>query len=352
MLALALTLSPGMAEGLNLGGLDQYAQSQGFDAAGFLRKLLSGESLLTLTDVTDIPGRLLRGVRVSLSGLLVNLMLPVAACALLGLVLGAREAGFMLNQLCALCCGKVLAQAWLSGQRQVTELIDGILRATERLTPVMASVAALTGGSLWSTAAGPLSNLCASILQRMLRDWGIRLCTIGAVVALSGAMASRSELNRLFDLLKHAAHWLLGGVVFVYGALLSAQGMLSAAGDGAAVQAAKVAIEGVVPIIGGGVSGAAGALAVSAGLLRSALGITGLALIARICLGPVLKLGGQTLALKLLSAIMEPLADGAAARLIGHFGDLFEVLLALSICSGVLAGMLPAGLAALSGGLT
>lgn len=350
-MTLLLLCASAAGEGLGFDQLDRAARGTGFDALAFLRKLLTGEALSDMISLDQVAGAVKDSVLQGISGLALSLVLPVAACVVLRLVVGSDRTMFMMDLLCALCCGTALVRVWTDAQQQVSVLIDSLLRATENLTPVMASAAALTGGAAWSAAAVPLSNLCASLIQRALRDWGLGACGCAAVVALCGAVAGEYSLNRLFDLLKSLARWLMGAVVFLYGGLLSAQGMLSAAKDGAAVQTAKVAIETVVPIIGGGVSDAAGALAVSAGLLRGAVGVTGVVLILHLCAPPVLALGGQTAALKLLSAALEPLAEGSAARLIGHFGDILEITLAIAICSAILAAMLPAGCAALVGGL-
>ena len=344
---LLLMVSAALAEDLGLERLNQ----NGFDAVAFFRGLVSGEALSDLLHPEGLLEMLRQSIRDSLGALALDLALPAMACVLLRLVIRRSDMDFMMNLLCALCCGTALARSWLSAQREVLGLIDGLLQTTEIMTPVLASAAVLTGGSLWSSAMTPLSSLCAACVQRLLKGWGIGLCSCAAVIALCGAVAGGSALNRLFELLKSAARWLLGGAVFVYGALISAQGLVSAAGDGAAVQTAKSAIESIVPIIGGGVSDATGALAVSAGLLRSAVGVTGVALIARMCVIPLLRLSGEALALKLISAAMEPVAEGAAARLIGHFGDILETLLAIAICAVVLTAMLPAALAVVFGGM-
>lgn len=328
--------------------LDVVSEGLGFDAAGFVRRLISGEALTSLLPIDALPGMLRDGVLRGLDGLTMNLALPVLAAVVLSMMTG-RQPGFMMNLLCALCCGKALAQTWFDAQAEVQALVGGVLRATERMTPVLASAAALTGGSFFASAVGPASTLCASLVQRLVMDWGLRLCAGAAVAALAGAVSGGYALRRLFDLIKGAVHWLLGGAVFLFGALISVQGMLSAAKDGAAARTAKVALENLIPIIGSGVSDAAGALTVSASLAKSAVGITGVALIMKLCLKPLIGLGGRMVALKLLAAAMEPLSEGSAAVLIGHFGDILEMLLAIAICCCALSAMIPGACAALGG---
>lgn len=351
MLALLLLFQNAFAEQTAAEGLFDLAKQRGFDAATFLQRLLSGEALSSVVSFEGILSSLRQSILQSLSELLLNLSLPVAACLLLRQVTGAGQMDFMLNLLCALCCATALAGAWVDAQRQAAEQIDAMLNVTRTMTPIMASAAALTGGGLWSAALEPLANLCVSIIQQLLKEWGLGLCGAAAVIALSGAVSGRYGLNRLFELFKAVIHWGLGAAVFVFGGLVSMQGLLGAAREGAALKTAQIAIENLMPIIGGGLSGAAGSLMVSAGFARSAIGITGVALVGRMCLGVILRLGGSAIALKLISAAMEPLAEGAAARLIGHFGDIYEMLLAIVLCCGVMTAMIPAGFALLTGAL-
>lgn len=340
-------IAPAFAEDLGLERLNL----GGFDAAAFFRGLISGDVLSGLLHPGQFLAILRQSVRESLYALALNLAMPVTVCVLLRLVIRRNDTDFMLNLMCALCCGTALTEAWCASRRQAVALMDLLLNATEAMTPVLTTASALTGGTFRSAAIAPLANLCASIVQRALNSVGLRLCTGAAIIALCGALIGGCALDRLFDLLKSAARWLLGGAVLIYGGLISAQGLVIAAKDGAAMQTAKAAIENVVPIIGGGLSDATGALAVSAGLMHSAVGITGVALIVKLCAGPMLALGGRAAALKLIAAAMEPLADGAAARLIGRFGDILETLLAIAICAAVLAAMLPAGFAVSAGSL-
>lgn len=340
ILALSLCITSTMAETMN---------SESFDAAAFFERLIAGEGFVDLVSMDEILASIKGQVFQSLKVLLLNLALPTLACALLQMTTGEGHTGLMLNLLCAVCCGRVLMRAWLSAQEEVVALMDGVLAATERMTPILVSAAALTGGSVLSSTIGPLSALCAAVITKALKAWGLSLCRGAVVTALSSAVAGRYALNRLFDLIKSAAHWLLCVSVFIYGALVSAQGLVSAARDGAAVKTAQVAMERLIPIIGGGVSDAAGSLAVSASLARSAVGLTGVALIASVCLKPALKLGGLTAALKLVAAVTEPFAGDSISGLTARFGDVLEILLATSVCAALMAAMIPAGFAVLSG---
>ena len=318
--------------------LTRFVQSQGFDLTGFIEWLMSGKGFTPDALLAHVK----QAVSASLSVLTLDLALPAAGCALVRSICGRGSMDRVMNLLCALCCASALTRVWTDGQRQLSGLIDGLIDATEALTPALVSAAALSGGTFWPSAATSLSGLCTHFIHRALRDWGLRLCGMGALAALCCAVSERYALNRLFDLMKSALRWLLGASVFLYGGLLSATGLAGISMDGATMKAAKSAVENVVPVIGGGVSDALGSVLGGVGAARGMLGVAGVALMIWMCLVPLMKLGASAAALRLIAALMEPLADGSASSLIDRFGELMALMFAIGVCAAVMAAMLPA----------
>ena len=68
IVALALLCNVARAEGLNAA-----AEGLNFDAAGFMRRLISGEALTSLVPIDALPGMLKAGVLRGLNGLTMNL---------------------------------------------------------------------------------------------------------------------------------------------------------------------------------------------------------------------------------------------------------------------------------------
>ena len=153
----------------------------------------------------------------------------------------------------------------------------------------------------------------------------------------------------MFGLICGAVKGLMGLSALLFGALISVQGAMGVSRDAAAVRAAKAALEGLVPVIGGGLSDSAGALAVSAATLRRAVGFTGAAAALHLCAGPVTRLVGAMLSVRLAAAVLEPLSEGSAARMASQFGTVLELLTALCLVCGIMTALLAGGCAACLG---
>ena len=96
-----------------------------------------------------------------------------------------------------------------------------------------------------------MAALCAGFISDVLGGPGLRLCALAAALAAVGGLSEQFRLDHLFALTRSAQRWLLGLSMLACAAILSAHGAMAISKDSAALQAARSAIEGMVPIIGG-----------------------------------------------------------------------------------------------------
>ena len=64
-------------------------------------------------------------------------------------------------------------------------------------------------------------------------------------------------------------------------------------------------------------------------ILKNAIGIIGVIIIVGICIMPIIKLTVLTISYKLLTAIVQPIADKNTTDLLDKMGDIFKIFLAI-----------------------
>ena len=213
------------------------------------------------------------------------------------------------------------------------------------LVPVMAACTAATGKAAAAAARQMatvlFSNLLIAVIDRLL------VPMVYAFVAVFTAYAAVGNpgLKRVADLLKWVVTTILTSLLVVFVTYLTVSGSVAGSADAVALKAAKTAISGAIPVVGGIISNAAETILVGAGALRGTVGIFGLLAVLGLCLSPFLQLGVHYLTYKLSAAIAATLADGRLAELIGGIGTAFglicgmtgscALLLLISIVSGV-----------------
>ena len=191
---------------------------------------------------------------------------------------------------------------------------------------VTAATGAVTGAAARQLAAALFSDLLISLIN------GLLVPLLYGYIAASVAQAAlgREELKRMADLLKWTVTSLITVVMTAFVGYLTASGVVAGTADAAAVKAAKLAISGAIPVVGGILSEAAETVLASAGVLRGTVGVFGMVTLLGICLLPLLRLAVHYLAYKLAAALASALGGGAACALVDRLSSAFGLVLGMT----------------------
>lgn len=145
----------------------------------------------------------------------------------------------------------------------------------------------------------------------------------------AGAALGNDGLRRLGALLKWVATGLLSLLITGFVLYLSVTGAVAGNADAMAQKAAKTAISGMIPVVGGILSDAAEAVVAGAGILKGTVGVVGLLAVLAICLSPFLYLGIHYLVYKCAAALTATMLPGPIAGLIDSIGSAFALILGM-----------------------
>lgn len=207
---------------------------------------------------------------------------------------------------------------------------------SKALLPTMAVVTA-AGGAPASAAARQMatilfSDLLLTLINRLL------LPLVYAYIAASAAHAAvgNNGLRRIAGMLKFVVTAVLTTLLAVFVGYLTISGAVAGTADAVAVKAAKFAVSGMVPVVGGILSDAAETVLAGAGILRNTVGVFGMLVILSMCLVPFLQLGVHYLAYKATAALSATVTDGRVAGLIDGIGGAFGLVLGMAGASALL----------------
>jgi len=198
------------------------------------------------------------------------------------------------------------------------------------LLPTVAAVTAATGAVTGAAARQLAAALFSDLLIGLIN--GLLVPLLYGYIAASVAQAAlgREELKRMADLLKWTVTTILTIVTIAFVSYLTASGVVAGTADAAAVKAAKFAISGAVPVVGGILSDAAETVLASAGVLRGTVGVFGMVTILGICLVPLLRLAVHYLAYKLVAALACALGSGPPCALVDRLSSAFGLVLGMT----------------------
>lgn len=197
------------------------------------------------------------------------------------------------------------------------------------LIPVMTAALAAQGGVSSSTALYAGTVFFNTILSNIITNVIVPLLYIFLCISVAYQVTQDDLLKSIHKFLKWAATWCLKTILYVFLGYISITGVVSGTTDAATLKAAKLAISGAVPVVGGILSDASEAVLVSASVMKNAAGIYGLFAVISICIGPFLQIAVPYLLFKFTGSISNSFAGKRCAGLIEDFSAAMGLVLAM-----------------------
>ena len=204
------------------------------------------------------------------------------------------------------------------------------------LLPVMASALAATGGVTASTGLYVGTAVFNTILSWVIPKLMLPLLRLLLALSIAQGAVGEPLLARLGELLRWCAEWALKLGLYLFTGYMAVTGVVSGSADALAGKAARLALSGAVPVVGGILSDAADAVLLSAATLGSGAGVWGILTVLAVFCAPALRIGAQYLLLKLTAAAGETLGCGRCSRVVGDFAGVLGLLMALCWTQAVL----------------
>ena len=285
-----------------------------------------------------LSGRAGEVVRASIkSGAL--LLLVVLLCGV-GEVLG-RAAGGTALPVIQMAGAVTVAGAAVLDMRSLiglgAETINQLSTFSAVLLPVMTSAAAACGHPTGATVRQMVTLLCGNVLAQVIDRVLIPMTYVYVAASTAAAALESDRLQPLCRIIKWGICSVLTALLLAYVGYITVSGAVTAGTDQTAVKMTKLAISGMVPVVGSVLSDATETVLAGAGALRNAVGVFGMLAVLGICALPFLRLGCQYLMYKLVGALSATISRGGVARLIGELGSVFGLVLGMAgTCAFVL----------------
>ncbi len=210
------------------------------------------------------------------------------------------------------------------------EAIGRMETLSKVLIPGMAVVTAAAGAPAGAVARQMATMLFSDVLLTIIHR--VLIPMVYAYVAACAAYAAvgNDGVKRMAELVKWAATSVLTVLLLAFVAYLSVSGAIAGTADAAAIKAAKLAVSGMVPVVGGILSDAAETVLAGAGILKGSVGVVGMLAVLAICLIPFLHLGIHYLTYKLTAALTATVSASKVAGLVSSIGGAFGLVLGMT----------------------
>ena len=200
------------------------------------------------------------------------------------------------------------------------------------LVPIVTGICASSGsiGSAGVHAAN--MNLILGLVSGVLSGLLLPIALLIFILALSDGLSAGQNAS-LAKGAKSTFLWALGIVTAIIMGGVSMQSIIASATDSAYMRAAKYASSGLIPIVGGTVSGALGTLVGGLSYVKDTVGVGAVAFIVGISIGPFVSLILYRLALSVSISFMDFVGISGGVRCFSAFRAALDAIIAVFITS-------------------
>ena len=226
--------------------------------------------------------------------------------------------------------------------------LDGVLTLAEVTVPLMTGALLLLASPQGASVLGTLGELLLTVFLRWMQVSLVPL-TLSAGVLRAADFMGDSVLSVISRLLFTLIRWGIRILCLGYMVLAGLMGAGAASMDSLLLRSGKVAV-GSLPLVGSIVSDSLGAAAACLGLVKGALGRTGMLLVAVQVIGPTGTLLVHGIGLKATASLLSAMEQREMGSVLTALGDMLTVLGAIILAAGAMLCTAVVGAAGLLGG--
>ncbi len=297
------------------------------------------ESLSEL-QLPEFAGQVLEMVQNRISAPLQTLGLLTGVILLSALAGSLRSEKSGISKICdvtaVLCAVGILISPLTEAFQQAAEVLthsaDFMVTFSGIFGGILAVSGHVTASAGYQGAVLLLCNLALEIAVRVL----FPVLTMGLAVSLTEAVTPELSLNGILTLFQKFTVWVLGFLMALFLGFLSVQSVVSVTADRAGTKAAKYAIAGAVPFVGGAVSDAYAAVLGSLNVLKSTAGMTGVIAVLSILLPIIIEFFLWKILTGTAAAVSEVFALESLQRLFRNLEAMISVGFSVSASFGVM----------------
>ena len=206
--------------------------------------------------------------------------------------------------------------------QDTTENLIGFMNA---LVPLLITLMMYTGSITTSSVVEPMINFIGNIIQNLIIPFVLVLTSLVIISKIS----DKVHIDKLSKFFKSGIVWFLGIVLTVFVGVVSLEGTLSSSVDGITAKTTKAVVSSAIPVVGKILGDAVDTVLGCGIVLKNAVGLVGVVIVIGICIMPILKLFVLSVSYKLLSTVVQPIADEKIIDLLEQIGDIFKIFLGI-----------------------
>ncbi|SFR02694.1 stage III sporulation protein AE [Desulfoscipio geothermicus DSM 3669] len=294
------------------------------DFKSLVRGLATGDISLQPADIFNRCVQYIFREVVANSALLGKLVVLAVICAVLQNLAGAFEkssTGQLTHMVAYLVLITIAVGSFGLAIQLGREVVDKMVTLMQALLPLLLTLLVAVGGITSAAIFHPLIFITITASGTIIKNIILPLIFFAAILEIVSGLSKHFQVSRLAGLLKGVAMGLMGLLSTIFLGVMAIQGVAGAVGDSVTFRTAKFATDTFIPVVGGVFSDALEAVIRSSLLMKNAVGIAGVLLIAMIVIIPLVKIITIAFIYKLAGAVIQPVGEEKISDCLNGLGN-------------------------------
>lgn len=211
----------------------------------------------------------------------------------------------------------------------VQDTTGNLIGFMNALVPLLITLMMYTGSITTSSVVEPIILFMINFIGNIIQNLIIPFVLVLTSLVIISKISDKVHIDKLSKFFKSGIVWLLGIVLTVFVGVVSLEGTLSSSVDGITAKTTKAVVSSAIPVVGKILGDAVDTVLGCGIVLKNAVGLVGVVIVIGICIMPILKLFVLSVSYKLLSTVVQPIADEKIIDLLEQIGDIFKIFLGI-----------------------
>jgi len=207
---------------------------------------------------------------------------------------------------------------------------------TGEFFPLILALLTALGGITSAAILQPATVFLTTGISLFYKGFVMPLIILLTVFTLINHFSQTIKLSGFCSLLKSIVKWGIGIGLTVFIGIVAMQGLLGSSFDGVSIKTAKFTIDKFVPIVGGLFAQSVDVVVSCTLLIKNAVGIAGVIIIAAIVISPAFAILAHYFLFKLTGAVLEPIAGGEMGKFVQEAADVLMMLFIAVLAAAVM----------------
>lgn len=291
--------------------IDGELSNNEFDFEEYVSDLVIGKEKFSFTDIIiEIKDGVVAEIKNNTNNLTAVIAIAIIAAIFTNLSHAFKnnqvaDTGFYITYLLLFT---ILATSFITASSIAVATLSSIFNFMKVLIPTYIISISFSSGVTSAQMYYQSSLFLISFIDLTLLKIVVPMINIHFIITIANNLSKEDMLSKLSELLSDGVKWILKTLLAVVIGLNATQGLISPVAD-ALKKSGLIKTAEAIPGVGDILSGVAESVIGAGVLLKNAIGVAGVVVIAVICAVPLIKLGIITLVYKVSGAVVQPISD-------------------------------------------